>query len=106
MVLSKQEMTARAAYATAVLSGGGQVATHPIAYSVSQGTSLSFMQHIGTISRTAVKFDTGNISLGSTPIAIAFTFRKVGNPTGVIKTGIRKAADDSFIPYCRMASRI
>jgi hypothetical protein len=97
MVLSR-EITARAAYAAAVLEGGGQVATHPISYNVSQGTSLSFIQHIGTISRTAIKFDTGNTSLGSTPIGITFSFRRVGNPTGVIKTGIRKASDDSFIP--------
>jgi hypothetical protein len=75
----------------------GQIATHPIAYSVSQGTSLSFIQHVGSISRTAIKFDTGNTFLGSTPIAIIFSFRKVGNPTGVIRTGIRKASDDSFI---------
>jgi hypothetical protein len=96
MVLSR-EITARAAYAAAVLEGGGQVATHPISYNVSQGTSLSFIQHIGTISRTAIKFDTGNTSLGSTPIGITFSFRRVGNPTGPIKTGIRKASDDSFI---------
>jgi hypothetical protein len=97
MVLSR-EITARAAYAAAVLEGGGQVATHPISYNVSQGTSLSFIQHIGTISRTAIKFDTGNTFIGSIPIAITFSFRRVGNPTGVIRTGIRKASDDSFIP--------
>jgi hypothetical protein len=64
---------------------------------VPQGTSLSFIQHVGSINRTALKFDTGNTFLGSTPIAITFSFRKVGNPTGVIRTGIRKASDDSFI---------
>ena len=53
---------------------------------------------MGSISRTAIKFDTGNTYLGSIPIAITFSFRKVGNPTGVIRTGIRKASDDSFIP--------
>jgi hypothetical protein len=98
MALSNKEMSTRAAYAAAVLQGGGQIATHPIAYSVSQGTSLSFIQHIGTISRTAVKFDTGNTYLGSIPIAITFSYRRIGNPTGVIRTGIRKASDDSFIP--------
>ena len=97
MVLSKQEMTMRAAFAWSRTSGGGQIATHPIAYSVSQGAGLSFIQS-GFISRTAVKFDTGNTFLGSTPIAITFSFRKIGTPTGVILTGIRKASDDSFIP--------
>jgi hypothetical protein len=97
LVLSK-EMTARAAYAAEVLSGGGQIATHPIAYSVPHGAGLSFIQHIGSINRTGIKFDTGNTFLGSTPIAITFSFRRVGNPTGIIRTGIRKASDDSFIP--------
>jgi hypothetical protein len=57
MVLSKQEMTARAAFAAAVLQGGGPMATYPIAYSVSQGTSLSFIQHVGSINRSSIKFD-------------------------------------------------
>jgi hypothetical protein len=96
MVLSR-EITARAAFAAAVLQGGGQVATHPIAYSVPQGTSLLFIQHIGTISRTAVKFDSGNTFIGSSPQSIRFSFRRIGNPQGVIRTGIRKASDDSFI---------
>jgi hypothetical protein len=97
MVLSN-EITARMAFAAAVLEGGGQIATHSNAYSVSQGTSLSFIQHVGSISRTAVKFDTGNTFLGSAPIGITFSFRRVGNPKGVIKTGIRKAvvANDKF----------
>jgi hypothetical protein len=82
---------------SAVLEGGGQIATHSNAYSVPQGTSLSFIQHVGSISRTAIKFDTGNTSLGSIPLSITFSFRRVGNPTGVIKTGIRKASDDSFV---------
>jgi hypothetical protein len=51
-----------------------------------------------SISRTAIKFDTGNTFLGSVPLSITFSFRKVGNPIGPIKTGIRKASDDSFIP--------
>jgi hypothetical protein len=45
-----------------------------------------------------VKFDTGNTFLGSSPVAITFSFRRIGNPAGAIKTGIRKASDDSFIP--------
>jgi hypothetical protein len=97
MVLTK-EMTARAAFAATALQNAGQIATHSNAYSVRQGTSLSFIQHVGSISRTAIKFDTGNTFLGSTPIAITFTYRRVGNPTGVIRTGIRKASDNSFIP--------
>jgi hypothetical protein len=50
-------MTARAAFAAAVLQGGGPMATYPIAYSVSQGTSLSFIQHVGSINRSSIKFD-------------------------------------------------
>jgi hypothetical protein len=75
----------------------GQTVTKPNAYSVALPASPTFIQHIGTISRTAVKFDTGNTFLNTTPIAITFSFRKIGEPTGVIKMGIRKASDDSFI---------
>jgi hypothetical protein len=78
--------------------GPQPVSTFSNAYNIAQGTSLTFIQHIGTISRTAVKFDTGNAFLGSRPQAITFSYRRIGNPTGVIKTGIRKASDDSFIP--------
>jgi hypothetical protein len=93
-----QEQVSIAAFAAAVVQGGGPIATHYNAYSVSEGTGLSFIQYVGMINRTAVKFDTGNAFLGSIPIAITFSFRKVGNPTGVIRTRIRKASDDSFIP--------
>jgi hypothetical protein len=67
-------MTSAAAFAAAVLTPPGQTATFPNAYSVAQGASSSFIQHIGSISRTAVKFDAGNTSLGSIPIAITFSF--------------------------------
>lgn len=76
----------------------GPLFTFPNAYNIAQGTSLSFIQHIGTISRTAVKFDTANTFLGSRPQSITFAYRRIGNLTGVIKTGIRKASDDTFIP--------
>lgn len=49
-------LEAKAAFAAAVLSSAGQTATHSNAYSVPQGTSPSFIQHIGTISRTAVRY--------------------------------------------------
>jgi hypothetical protein len=75
----------------------GQLVSFPNAYSVALPSSPTFIQHVGTISRTAVKFDTGNTFLGSKPVAITFAFRKIGNPLGVIRTGIRKASDDSFI---------
>jgi hypothetical protein len=75
----------------------GPLNTFPYAYNVALPASPTYIQHIGTISRTAVKFDTGNTYIGSYPIAITFSFRKIGNPTGAIRTGIRKASDESFI---------
>jgi hypothetical protein len=97
-MVTVSKTTSAAAYAVAVLTGGGQVATHSNAYSVAPSSNTSFIQHVGTISRTAIKFDAGNTFLGSIPIGIIFSFRRIGNPTGVIKTGIRKALDDSFVP--------
>jgi hypothetical protein len=96
MVVS-EKMRAAAAAAAMQTQSHGQVATFPNAYSVALPASPTYIQHIGTISRTGVKFDTGNTFLGSTPVAITFTFRKIGNPLGAIRTGIRKASDDSFI---------
>jgi hypothetical protein len=75
MVLTNNEMRARAAFAATAFQSAGQTVTHSNAYSVSQGTSLSFIQHVGSINRTAIKFDTGNTFLGSTPIAITLSFR-------------------------------
>jgi hypothetical protein len=74
-----QTMADKLAYAAAVVKGVGQVATHYDAYSVPQGTSLSFIQHVGSINRSAIKFDTGNTFLGSILIGITFSFRRVGN---------------------------
>jgi hypothetical protein len=47
----------------------GQIASFPNAYSVSLPSNPKYIQHVGTINRTTVKFDTGNTFLGSTPVA-------------------------------------
>jgi flagellin-like hook-associated protein FlgL len=91
------KMSHRVAFAALAKDPSGQVVKFPSAYSAALPSNPTFIQHVGTISRTTVKFDTGNTFLGSKPVAITFAFRKIGNPLGVIRTGIRKASDDSFI---------
>jgi hypothetical protein len=96
-ITAKQARAGYAAFAYYALQHPGNLVTFPNAYSVVLPSAPTYIQHIETISRTAVKFDTGNTYLSSFPLAITFTFRKIGNPLGVIRTGIRKASDDSFI---------
>jgi hypothetical protein len=48
------------------------------------------------VSRLAVKFDTSGVGLGTIPYKITTPYRRIGNPTGNISVGIRKAAGDTF----------
>jgi CCR4-NOT transcriptional regulation complex NOT5 subunit len=89
------KMSHRTAFAALSKDATG-VITNPTPYDIPLGTSNTFIQHIGTISRTAVKFDTGNTSIGSKPVGITFRWRKVGTPTGNIIVVIRKASDDTI----------
>jgi hypothetical protein len=50
-----------------------------------------------TISRMGVKINTGHTDLGTNPIEVTFKYRTYGAASGLIRVGIRKALDDSFL---------
>ena len=65
-------------------------------YSVPLGASPGSIVFNGTTSRLAVKFDSGSAGIGSIPYKIDIPYKRVGNPNGTLKVGIRKAAGDTF----------
>ena len=65
-------------------------------FNVSPGTSPTFVAFSGIVSRLAVKFDTSGVGLGTIPYKITIPYRRIGNPTGNISVGIRKAVGDTF----------
>lgn len=75
--MTQKSRQAAAAFSTIT---PGQVVTQPNVYSVALPSSSTYIQHIGAINRTSIKFDSGNTFLGTTPIAITFTFRRIGTP--------------------------
>ena len=60
------------------------------------GASPGTIVFSGTTSRLVVKFDTTGIGLGSMPYKISIPYKRIGNPSGTLKVGIRKAAGDTF----------
>lgn len=72
------------------------IVTQPTIYNVGLGSAPNWIA-FNTISRMAVKIDTGNTNLGTNPREVTINYRRYGNPTGAIKMGIKKASDDSFL---------
>ena len=65
-------------------------------YNVLPGAAPTFVPFSGTTSRLAVQFNTAGVGLGTIPYSITIPYRRIGNPTGNISVGIRKAAGDTF----------
>jgi hypothetical protein len=71
--------------------------THPIIYNVGLGSAAPNWIAFNTINRMGVKINTGHTDLGTNPIEVSFKYRTYGAASGLIKVGIRKALDDSFL---------
>lgn len=56
----------------------------------------TFVAFSDDVSRLAVKFDTGGVGLDMIPYKVTIPYRRIGNPTGNISVGIRKASGDTF----------
>jgi hypothetical protein len=70
--------------------------SEPTIYDVAKPTSPTFIQLTGGVYRAAVRFDTGNTSIGSKPIEFTFYWKKLNIATsGNIVVCIRKASDDT-----------
>jgi len=65
-------------------------------YNVAPGSSPTFIAYSGTDSRLAVQHNTEGVGIGNIPFSVTFSYRRIGNPEGVISIGIRKAAGDTF----------
>ena len=65
-------------------------------YNVPSGTNPSTIPFSGTTSRLVVKFDTAGVGIGTLPYKIKIPYKRVGNPSGTLRVGIRKAAGDTF----------
>ena len=44
-----------------------------------------------------MKFNTGHTGIGTNPIEVSFKYKTYGAPNGLVKVGVRKIADDSFV---------
>ena len=97
MVLSPNKRIAAMAYAAASLSAGGTIYIHVTAYEVQPDLSPVFINYTAGIGRTVVRFDTGSSGIGKIPNTVVLAYKTYGRPTGIIRMGIRKASDDSFI---------
>lgn len=94
--LSRQR---RGAFLAAHILGQGPnpTITEPTVYVVAKPTSPTFIQLTGVVNRAAVRFDTGNTSIGSKPIEFTFYWKKISIATsGNIAIVIRKASDDTI----------
>ncbi|SRR5829696_2862032 len=65
-------------------------------YSVPLGTAPGSISFSTTLTRLVVKFDTGSSGLATMPAKITIPYKKIGNPTGFLRVGIRKSAGDTF----------
>jgi hypothetical protein len=65
-------------------------------YNVSPGASPTFVPFTGTTSRLDVQFNTAGVGIGTSPYKVEIPYRRIGNPTGNISVGIRKATGDTF----------
>jgi hypothetical protein len=92
----KKNSSRMAAIAAASTVTPTALVTHPTIYNVAPGSAPSWIA-FNTLSRMAVKIDTGNTNLGTNPIEVKFNFRTYGVASGLIRVGIRKASDDSFL---------
>lgn len=94
---SQQQISRLGAYAAAHLAAGGPLISEPTVYDVAKPTSPTFIQLTGGVNRAAVRFDTGNTSIGNKPIEFTFYWKKISIATsGNIAVVIRKASDDTI----------
>lgn len=63
-------------------------------YDVSVGTAPTFVPFSGTTERLSILFSAGGSGIDSSPYKIQISYRRIGNPTGNLSMGIRKANDD------------
>jgi hypothetical protein len=66
-------------------------------YNVSPETTPTFVSFTGTTERYAIQHDTGGDGVGNIPYRVTFHYQRIGNPTGNVSVGIKKASDDSFV---------
>ncbi|MPZ07278.1 MAG: hypothetical protein GEU26_12830 [Nitrososphaeraceae archaeon] len=79
----------------------GPSISEPTVYDVAKPvyppTNPTFIQLTGGVNRAALRFDTGNTSIGSKPIEFIFYWKKISIATsGNIVVCIRKASDDTI----------
>jgi hypothetical protein len=98
--LDRGRAAAAAIVADSIQNPPTHIVTHPTIYNVGLGSAPSWIA-FNTISRMGVKINTGHTEgLGSNPIEVSFRFKTYGAATaasGVIRVGVRKIADDSFM---------
>lgn len=63
-------------------------------YDVPIGTAPTFVPFSGTTERLSILFSAGGPGIDTSPYKIQISYKRIGNPTGNLSFGIRKANDD------------
>jgi len=96
-LLDRQRAAAAAIVADSIQNPRTHIVSQPTVYDVAKPASPTFVQLTGGVNRAAVRFDTGNASLGTKPKEFTFYWRKLTLATsGNIVVCIRKASDDTI----------
>lgn len=80
--------------ATALPAGGS--GTQNTRYDLAQSAS-GHLEFDGSISRRAVRFDTGASGIGEAVTEVTVRFRKYGSPSGTATVGVRKNSDGTLV---------
>ncbi len=95
-IAERKRAAAAAIVADSIQNPPTHVISTPTIYNVGLGSAPNWIA-FNTINRMGVKINTGHTGLGTNPIDISFKYRTYGAPNGVIRVGVRKIADDSFV---------
>ena len=96
MVIVTNAMKPQPALHQSINNPDTHIVTRAANYNVTPGTAPTFVSFTGTTSRFTVQHNTGGVGIGNIPYKITFSYRRVGNPSGMLKIGLRKQAGDAF----------